>query len=388
MTSLVHLIKNYILFILWIIYFTSYFFFKESIFLYIDTNFSSFKSIFSYFNALIWVIMVLSFFWIIERYIKKITESFSSFFPTKKLQNYFTDFLWRLVNLLKISLSALAFFTLAPKDNIFENIEAKIIVILLTILIVYFLSGALRVILEKQFQKYNKSHSANRSIIKFLNKVIIIVIWIGWLAHILWALGYNISALIAWAWIGWLALALGAQKSLTNIFWAITIIFNKPFNIGDYVNVGGKEGVVKDIGLTYLTLADRAWHQVMIPNELIISSNIDNYSVRDNRREDFSIGVVYGTSLEKMKEAVKLVEKVLQKYEKKWGISEGTRVNFDTFGDFSLNINATYFSIVPDLLDHLKQKEIINLEIKKEFEKAWIEMAFPTQELIVKNENN
>jgi len=55
----------------------------------------------------------------------------------------------------------------------------------------------------------------------------------------------------------------------------------------------------------------------MIPNEVIISSNIDNYSVRDNRREDFTIGLVYETSGDKVEEAVKIVEKILQKYEKK-----------------------------------------------------------------------
>jgi len=70
------------------------------------------------------------------------------------------------------------FFTLAPKENIFENIKSKTIIIILTILVIYFISGFIKVILEKQFQKYNKNHSANRSIIKFLDKVIIIIIWI------------------------------------------------------------------------------------------------------------------------------------------------------------------------------------------------------------------
>jgi small-conductance mechanosensitive channel len=55
------------------------------------------------------------------------------------------------------------------------------------------------------------------------------------------------------------------------------------------------------------------------------------------------------------------------------------------FGDFSLNINATYFSLVNDnYRDYLKQKEGINLEIKKRFKTAKLEMAFPTQELILK----
>jgi small-conductance mechanosensitive channel len=58
------------------------------------------------------------------------------------------------------------------------------------------------------------------------------------------------------------------------------------------------------------------------------------------------------------------------------------------FGDFSLNINATYFSLInKSYKEYIKQKEEINLEIKDQFEKASLDMAFPTQELIIKKED-
>jgi len=124
----------------------------------------------------------------------------------------------------------------------------------------------------------------------------------------------------------------------------------------------------------------------MIPNEVIISTSVENYSVRQNRRVDFVLWVVYGTSLDKMREWVKIIENILEKYIEDKSIDR-YRVNFDMFSAYSLDISVTYFSLVnKEYTDFLKQKEEINLEIKSEFAKAGLSMAFPTQELIMKKE--
>jgi MscS family membrane protein len=96
------------------------------------------------------------------------------------------------------------------------------------------------------------------------------------------------------------------------------------------------------------------------------------------------IWVVYETSLEKLKKAVKLVEDLLETYTSNQWI-ESYRVHFDNFWSYSLDIHITYFSLENDDLKlYFKQKEKINLEIKWLFEKHKIEIAFPTQELIIK----
>ncbi len=197
-------------------------------------------------------------------------------------------------------------------------------------------------------------------------------------------LGINISTLIAGAGLSSLAFAFAAQKSVANIFGAITILLNKPFIIGDFIAVNGVSGTVKDLSLTYITLVELDGHQVMVPNETIISSNVENFSIRESRKSDFSIGLVYGTTLEQMKQGVKIIEEILQSYQEKEQISN-YRVHFDTFGDFSLKIKATYFSLITDNYQQfLKQREDINLQIKEQFEQAGLDMAFPTQELIMK----
>gem|GEM_PF-1047616 len=88
-----------------------------------------------------------------------------------------------------------------------------------------------------------------------------------------------------------------------------------------------------------------------------------------------------------MKEGVKIIEEILEVYKTENGISS-YRVNFDAFNAFSLDIQVTYFSLVnKNYVEYLKQKEEINLKIKEQFEKAGLDMAFPTQELILKKED-
>jgi MscS family membrane protein len=126
------------------------------------------------------------------------------------------------------------------------------------------------------------------------------------------------------------------------------------------------------------------WHQVMIPNEAIISNNIENYSVRKNRRVDFNIWLVYTTTIKQMEKWIKIIEDILNSYVELKTVSE-FRVNFEQFWDFSLNIIVTYYSLINSNYNKfLKQKEKINLEIKKQLTQANLEIAFPTQELIIK----
>jgi MscS family membrane protein len=136
--------------------------------------------------------------------------------------------------------------------------------------------------------------------------------------------------------------------------------------------------------ISHLTMVDKQWYFVLIPNEKLISNNIENLTKRETRRTEFSIWIEYSTTLLKTKKAVSIIEDILEKHKISEDIS-AYRVNFDSFWDFSLNIRATYFSVInDDYYTYVKQKEQVNLEIKDAFEKAKISMAFPTQEVIIK----
>jgi MscS family membrane protein len=172
---------------------------------------------------------------------------------------------------------------------------------------------------------------------------------------------------------------------LTNVFGAITIVLNKPFRIGDFVKIENTTWTVKDIWISYLTIIDKSGHQVMIPNEAIMTSFVENYSVRENRRVDFVLWLDYKTSEKKLKKAVKKAEEILQIYEESKDIAK-FRVNFDNFWEYSLDIKITYFSLNDDYQLFLKEKEEINLKIKKSFKKEKINIAFPTRHIVMEKE--
>lgn len=126
-------------------------------------------------------------------------------------------------------------------------------------------------------QKQEKK-SVSKHILPILKKILKVIIWIFWLITVISNLWYNVWALLTWAWIWWVALALASQKTVSNIFWAISVLINRPFKIWDKIKVLNFEWEVEDIWIIYLKIRNESWYEVMIPNELITSSIVENFS--------------------------------------------------------------------------------------------------------------
>jgi MscS family membrane protein len=211
-----------------------------------------------------------------------------------------------------------------------------------------------------------------------------VIIWVIGFITVFGNLWYNVNAIIAWAWIWGLAIAFAAQKSISQMFWAVTILLNKPFKVWDSVKINWITWTIKDIWLSYVEMTETSGYKVMIPNDAIMSTNIENLTTRKNRKTEFVLWLEYDTSTLKLKKWIDTIKNILQKY-----VDEKTigsyRVTFDDFWQFSLNIKVLYYSLLnKDFWEYASQKEEINFEIKKTFEKLWIEMAFPTQEILLK----
>lgn len=387
MEKQIKLLKSYIYIILWTLYFWVYFSFpNHEIFVYAREVMQYWDLLLSYFNAVFWF---FTFIWVSNIIIKLITNWAQKLTKNSKneLDDILVDFIIRFLNLSKYIWAIYLAFYLAIVPKYVSSLVDQASSVLIIIIFLCLMTSLINIIFKKELIFKSKLKAVSKTLLPFVNKIIVIFIWIIWAITIIANLWYDVSALIAWAWIWGLAVALAAQKSITNVFGAITILLNKPFKIGDYININGHIWTVKEIWLSYLTITDQSGHQVMIPNENIISSSVENYSVRESRKTFFAIGLVYGTSLDKMKKWVKIIEDILEEYKENntiWSY----RVNFDAFNAFSLDIQVTYFSkVTKDYVEYLKQKEEINLKIKEQFETEWLDMAFPTQELILKKED-
>lgn len=379
------LYRNIIFTFVWIFYFILYYLLSHDYILeYFSSKIYYWNYVLAYFNAIIWFSTTVWVIWILN----KIFQYFmNKFFDRDREEFFFLDILYWFISVTKYFIAIYVFINFAILPDFFELYISKFYSISIILVVVFYITKFINKFFDKDLAKKAKIKSQWKTLLPFVNKIIVVFIWIVWIITIFDNIGYNISALVAWAWIWWLAIAFAAQKSISNIFGAINILLNKPFVVWDYVSINWVTWTVKDIWLSYLTIIDKMWHQVMIPNEVIISNNVENFTVRENRRTDFSIWVVYGTSLQKMNEWVRIIESILQKHVEEWTVAS-YRVNFEMFAEFSLNIQTTYFSLVNDSVAlYLKQKENINLEIKDKFKEAWLEMAFPTRELIIRKES-
>ncbi len=380
------ILKNYIFLILWVGYFALFFNWN------LNPGFDYAKENIFYWNYIIQIINAfMAFFtvmWVIgavNRTLEKILSKLAD--KTKNdIDNIAVDLLVRFIRTNKYFVSAYVFLLFISLPEKISHYIDKTIFIIFLIIFIYYATIIINVLFEKILIKQTRFRSLNKNLLDFVKKVLVVWAWIIGIITILSNLWYNVTALVTWAWIWGLAIALAAQKTLSNIFGAITVLLTKPFKLGDYVRIDGQVGTIKEMWLSHLTMVDKEGYYVLIPNEKLISTNIENLTKRETRRADFSIWVVYSTTLTKLKKWVSIIEKIFEKYEANGVLTEDHRVGFSSFWDFSLNIKATYFSLLnEDYKKFVKQREEINLEIKKEFEKAWIEMAFPTQEIFLHN---
>ncbi len=160
--------------------------------------------------------------------------------------------------------------------NNYINLD-KIYYISFIFAIVFLFTNIIETIFTKISKKDGKK-SLSKHILPILKKILKIVVWIFWIITIISNLGYNVWALLTWAGIWWLALALASQKTVANIFWAVNVLINRPFEIWDQIKIWNFEWTVEDIWLIYLKLRNTTWHEIMVPNEIITSSVVENFT--------------------------------------------------------------------------------------------------------------
>ncbi|MGB0344505.1 MAG: mechanosensitive ion channel family protein, partial [Coraliomargarita sp.] len=122
--------------------------------------------------------------------------------------------------------------------------------------------------------------------------------------------GKEITSILAGLGIGGLAVALAAQDTLRNFFGSIVLLVDKPFEIGERINIDGHDGPVESVGLRSTRIRTLEGHLVSIPNGELANKAIWNIARRPHIRRIFNIGITYETPLEKVHEAKAIMEDV------------------------------------------------------------------------------
>ena len=126
--------------------------------------------------------------------------------------------------------------------------------------------------------------------------------------------GYPVASILAGLGIGGLAVALAAQGTLANWFGAVMIFADRPFAAGDVVTIGDFTGSVKQVGLRSTRLRTMDGTLVTIPNSTVANAHINNISKMPCRKSNFTLGLTYDASAEKVEEALSILKDILEQH--------------------------------------------------------------------------
>ena len=275
---------------------------------------------------------------------------------------------------------AIELLEISPKVDKWLNIGYGIVILYFA---VSFVLSLVRRLLEAQVMKLENGETKLKQIGGIM-VVLKIVVWsIGFLV-LFSNLGYNVTTILTGLGIGGIAIALAAQNILGDLFNYFVIFFDRPFEVGDFITVDDKKGTVEYIGIKTTRIRSITGEQLIISNSNLTSSRIHNFKRLESRRVVFSIGVVYGLPLEKLKLIPGIIKQIVEKSE----LVRFDRVHFNRYGDFSLDYEVVFFVDTPDYNTYMDILQQINFGIYEKFESEKIDFAFPTQTLIFNRPEN
>ena len=174
----------------------------------------------------------------------------------------------------------------------------------------------MQIILKTLERILGRANKIDGTLKGFIHSAVKIVLWILTGIIVAGALGIPTTSLVALISIAGLALSLSVQNILSNLFSGLTLLVSKPFKSGDFVEVGGRNGIIKSVGLFYTQLNTLDNVSINIPNSDVTGTTVINYSREPLRRVDRVFSAAYESSTENVKaavfEAISRDEKILR----------------------------------------------------------------------------
>lgn len=195
--------------------------------------------------------------------------------------------------------------------------------------------------------------------------------------------GVNITAAIASLSIGGLAIGLAAQDTLANLFGAVAVFVDKPFRIGDRIQLADVDGTVESIGMRSTRVRNLDGFLITIPNKTMGNTIITNITRRPNIKTEMNFGLTYDTSVEKLKLAVQILNDIYRAHPQ----THDLMINFNKFTDSTLNIQVVHWWKGTDGRACLAGLQEMNFKIKERFEAEHLDFAFPSQTVYLKQDS-
>ena len=231
-----------------------------------------------------------------------------------------------------------------------------------------------------------QSNGQANKMMPIIKRTILVIVWLIGIVMALSNGGVNISALLGTLGIGGIAFALAAQDTVKNVFGTFTILTDKPFSIGDTIRVDSYEGTVVDVGVRSTKIMNYDKRIITFPNYKITDTSIVNISSEPMRRVVLNLGLTYDTTSEKMKEALELLKSIPKRVENVSSNPSDIVAVFTEYSDSALVIMYIYF--IEKQGDILGVTSNMNMEILAAFNKAGLNLAFPTRTVYIQKDES
>ena len=208
---------------------------------------------------------------------------------------------------------------------------------------------------------------------------IMVVVWSIALLLILSNIGTDVTALLAGLGIGGVAIGFAAQGVFRDVFSSLSIVIDKPFQVGDMVRYNDTWGAIEEIGLKTTRIRARSGEQIVISNTNLLDCEIHNMARMARRRIETGFGVIYQTDPALAEQIPDIVAEVVKSVQ---GV-EFERCGMSGFGPSSLDYDVSFFSLHPDYNRSMAARSRVLLALLAAFKKFGIEFAYPTQTLFI-----
>ena len=186
-------------------------------------------------------------------------------------------------------------------------------------------------------------------------------------------LGVNVTTLLAGLGVGGIAIAFAFQKILTDLFSTFVIFFDKPFKVGDMIEVGDISGTVEQVGIKTTNVRAFTGERIVVPNQDFVSSQLRNTTDRAHRRASFEIPIAYDTPRKVLKTIPDTIASIVSSHES----AVFSHASLREFGKYALIYDVVYRLKSASFSEYVSVRHAIHLEILEALQKEKITLGYP-----------
>ena len=213
-----------------------------------------------------------------------------------------------------------------------------------------------------------------RNIIQLMSLVVKFGIYVALVLSCLDTLGINVTTLVAGLGIGGIAIALAVQNILSDFISSLSIILDRPFEVGDAIELDTFSGTIEKIGIKTTRARSLTGEEIIFPNSALLQGRIRNFRRMDERRVNMILGVTYETPFEKMRAIPGWIKTAVESHKD----ARFERAHFSNFNASSMDFEVVYWIMSREYGVFRDVHQHVLLEIGEKFKAEGVALAYPT----------